>query len=1206
MAGTVEKFDSAHAPVAFSGIAPDISEGRLTGFTFSTSEPLSELAVDSTSHDFYVLDHGSQSLRAFQSDGEPALFSAGPAAGTNTIGGFSELCGVAVDSNGDIYTGDYFGGIHVYASSGELLTSFEASGRCNVAVDSHGTVYSNGFGAQVIRFVPSEFPVTSSTTYEAGAEPVDSSQARGVAVSPLTNHLFVDEVALIAEYDETGQRIATFGGPGPGALTASEGIAVDSATDRVYASDAAGEHQVEVFGPAGPDVNTGEASEVQAHSATLNATVSANGKQLTDCHFDYGPTEAYGKTVPCTPSAAAIPVDTALHPVSAEITGLEPGVTYNFRLVAENANNREPGTNSQFTTSPTPSIDTATATNLTATTVDLNITINPRGTTTTYHLEYGPTTAYGTTVPVTPEDIGAGVVDIARTQHVTGLTPNTLYHWRVLATNNAGTTTGVDHTFIYPTNGSSTLPDGRAYEMITPTNKNAALLGNVLAGLLPAVSVDGSRLILSSLQCFGDVGSCIAARNGEGTSYAFSRTSGGWAANALAPPAALFEVNSVLNVNADNGSALFSMPTPPHGQDEIYARRLDGSLIDIGPVTPPELGALGPSGVLTLATKDYSHVVIEGPKSQWPFDETIGVSSVIEFVGSGVSHPVMVGVRGGAGSSDLISVCGTNAGGSAASAGSAMSSDGQTVFFTAARCGAVGEHAEVPSDEAWARLGESESVELSASECGSGGEPNEIACRAAEGLPGDAAFQGGSVDGSKAFFTSTQQLTDSASEDSNEADTAKAQGCSKTVGVNGCNLYEYDFSRVGGRGLVTVSAGDTSGGGPRVQGVVAIADDGSRVYFVARGVLSGVANGRGLVARDGGANLYVFERDGAHPGGVVRFIATLSDTNVGQGGADAGEWIEGMAFANVSSDGRFLVFTSQAPLTADDIRPDGGAAQIFRYDDATGELVRVSIGEGGFNDSGNAGVGDARIVAATALSRFVGGSGRRDPSMSDDGRRVFFMSPIALTPGALNDVVIAEESGRMEYAQNIYEFEDGHVSLISGGRDVSVVASPTCGLFSSVCLVGVDVSGDNVFFTTTDRLVAGDTDTQLDFYDARVCTAVSPCVGAAAPRPAGCLGEVCHGVPVGQPGVPDVASATLTGLGNLPPGRSPKPKVLSRAQKLSKALKACRRSHPRSKRLRVVCERSARKRYAPKTVKKTKRAVGADVGLGGVAAGGAW
>jgi len=84
--GTVQKFDSGHVPEAFTGIASNIEGNKLDGFGFSTSEPLSQIAVDQASHEFYVVDHGSQSLRAFQSDGEPVVFSAGVGAGTNELG----------------------------------------------------------------------------------------------------------------------------------------------------------------------------------------------------------------------------------------------------------------------------------------------------------------------------------------------------------------------------------------------------------------------------------------------------------------------------------------------------------------------------------------------------------------------------------------------------------------------------------------------------------------------------------------------------------------------------------------------------------------------------------------------------------------------------------------------------------------------------------------------------------------------------------------------------------------------------------------------------------------------------------------------------------------------------------------------------------------------------------------------------------------
>jgi hypothetical protein len=422
----------------------------------------------------------------------------------------------------------------------------------------------------------------------------------------------------------------------------------------------------------------------------------------------------------------------------------------------------------------------------------------------------------------------------------------------------------------------------------------------------------------------------------------------------------------------------------------------------------------------------------------------------------------------------------------------------------------------------------------------------------------NALFVGASSDGSRVFFTGEQQLTDSASEGSG-------------------NLYLYDFASPVGERLVDVSAGDTSGGGPRVQGVMALSGDGSHVYFVANGVLTGAANGEGQVARDGAENLYVFERDAAFPQGRVAFIAVLPE-------ADQEEWVSLGRPANVTPDGRFLVFTSSGALTPDVTRSDG-AQQVFRYDAQTGGLVRISIGEHGFNDDGNGGAGNAQIVLPEKIWEGAGVA-RTDPTMSHDGAFVFFMSPVALTPGALDSVPIAATERGPAYAENVYEYHEGQVYLISDGRDTSTIFGEACEAevgppqSSSVCLLGVDGTGANVFFTTADPLVPQDTDTQLDVYDARVCTSGEPCIAASAPAAAGCVGEGCHGVPGGAPSLAGAGSAVFSGAGNLaPPVSQPagRPRALSRAQKLARALRACRVE--RRRRRRTGCEALARKRY---------------------------
>jgi hypothetical protein len=71
--------------------------------------------------------------------------------------------------------------------------------------------------------------------------------------------------------------------------------------------------------------------------------------------------------------------------------------------------------------------------------------VNPRGSDTTYLFQYGPTTAYG--AQTQPMPAGAGTVEVKVTQALTGLTPNTAYHFRMVATSSAGVAEGPDRSF---------------------------------------------------------------------------------------------------------------------------------------------------------------------------------------------------------------------------------------------------------------------------------------------------------------------------------------------------------------------------------------------------------------------------------------------------------------------------------------------------------------------------------------------------------------------------------------------------------------------------------------------------------------------------------------------------------------------------------------------------------------------------------------
>jgi hypothetical protein len=189
------------------------------------------------------------------------------------------------------------------------------------------------------------------------------------------------------------------------------------------------------------------------------------------------------------------------------------------------------------------------------------------------------------------------------------------------------------------------------------------------------------------------------------------------------------------------------------------------------------------------------------------------------------------------------------------------------------------------------------------------------------------------------------------------------------------------------------------------------------------------------------------------------------------------------------------------------------------------------------------------------------------------------------------------------YAQNVYEWEQpgagscaasqtaGCIFLISDGKDVTPNngGDPLCPE-SSVCLLGSDVSGKNVFFTTADQLVPADTNTEVDIYDARVCEPEqgNPCVTEPPPPLPPCNEEACHGTPAGTPSLLTPGTATFNGAGNLVPAvSSSTPRALTRAQELVNALKGCRKDRKKSK--RVACEKQARAKYGPVKHKKAKK-----------------
>lgn len=694
------------------------------------------------------------------------------------------------------------------------------------------------------------------------------------------------------------------------------------------------------------------------------------------------------------------------------------------------------------------------------------------------------------------------------------------------------------------------LPDCRAYELVTPQYKDGYIVH------FQGAASSGDHVLGWTLGSFAGNEAPPQTRGSE-LYYEFSRGVSGWQTEAITPanPDYRDAVTFAL-ANDELTQSLFKMPAAPAGQESIVERELDSAPAEVGPGTSPADGPVTEPGPRTGSNPETGTVRVVGANQAlthilfyvrapfgWYGDTTHeGEYNLYEYA-TGMAGPRMVGVSGGAGSTSLVGECGVALGNEQASDYNAASESGETVFFTPIaldqfpECGKTAPQRET----LYARLYGSETVDLSAVQC------SPEWCESTP--PSDAVFEGASSDGSRAFFLSTQRLVGAATQDSEPGDSAAAasgEGCQNAVG-SGCNLYEYDFNRPAGARVRAISAGSSD---PHVQGVVRISEDASHVYFVATSVLPSLAGVGGATPQANANNLYVFEPE--VNGGTLRFVATLAPGDSELWGGAFGNDLE--RHAETTPDGSFLVFDSEADLTPDDTSQ--GVHQVFEYEDsAEPSLRRISIGNDGFNNDGNSSQLGAHITPAGYAEKAWVEPQRN--AISANGSVVVFESKNALVEGAA--VTKGEESG------NIYEYREGHVYLLYGGAN------------ANDALLDMDPSGEDVFFRTTEALTENDTDTQTDIYDARSGGGLSrasanSCTGEA------CLGETASGslVPGGQ------GSELVREFGNfLPqPHVAAKPPVLTKAQKLAKALKSCRKK--KHKKARSQCERKARKAYGGK------------------------
>lgn len=348
---------------------------------------------------------------------------------------------VQVDSTGAIW--EAHGGFSVHQ-----LTKYEA----DQFTEELGIPAFNPPAEQVEPWIATPSPFVANPLLSGGFKQFD--------VDVTTNDLYVDRGDHIETYSQgTPEEMAYPDAPsfgGGGVLHESNAVAV-TRNHHVYASTNAGpqfepEQEIVIF-PAGdilPNVHTypSNLEEVGHTTATLHGKVEpAGGDPVDECFVEYSPSASYSSevgTAPCSPDASTSNY-TADTEVSAHLSSLTEGELYHYRLVAGNGHGTNTGIDrtvrSAFVlrakTLPAEEIDTSGAT--------LKASFDPDGIETHFHFEYGITTAYGEATSSEPGGSGKGVIVVG--QPITGLPSGRVFHYRLVAENENGTTYGPDLTF---------------------------------------------------------------------------------------------------------------------------------------------------------------------------------------------------------------------------------------------------------------------------------------------------------------------------------------------------------------------------------------------------------------------------------------------------------------------------------------------------------------------------------------------------------------------------------------------------------------------------------------------------------------------------------------------------------------------------------------------------------------------------------------
>lgn len=790
--------------------------------------------------------------------------------------------------------------------------------------------------------------------------------------------------------------------------------------------------------------------------------------------------------------------------------------------------------------------------------------INPRfWADTTYYVEYGTEECSNGGCEEQPLAPGTRLTSKVTNASLTtagvfldGLQPGTTYHYRFVAESTGGgpivgidpdgsgplaadASSGLEATFTtfplptpaspgcpgnaaFRTGPSARLPDCRAYELVSPLDKNngdvdAPTSSFGFPARLYQSATSGDKLAYSSSRAFGDPAAApytsqyIAQRRPRGDARE------GWSSEPLAPPGDKLALGVFDNqfrafspdlctawLRHDYGGPALA-PGAVASYPNLYRQDLcgTGGYELLTPVKPPvqdadqyfslELRGFSADGshAVYVANDD---LVDEAPQINdagsnvlQAYEYAAGELRFVCILPDGTPTAKACVVGGGADSRGL---------GRTPNLHNAISEDGSRIYWTA-YTGISG------NGQIYLRIDGQETVAVSQS------------------VPTDAGarFWSAAADGSKAIFTiedGSSPLND--------------------------NLYVFELSAGDpGTSKSTLVAED-------VQGVLGASEDATHVYFASTNALAG-----GAVA--GKPNLYLHEE-----GVGTSFVMTLSPDDLHALSRFNPVGDEPVFHpARVTPDGRHAAFMSSVrptPTGYDNIDANSGepAAEVYLYDADAAELACVSCNPTGARPSGREGLGEDPWIAAKIPSWQRSLYATRP--LSDDGRRLFFESFEELVPRDTNgrqDVYQweAKGAGDCDEADATFNADSGGcVDLISSGESSREAA-----------FADASPDGDDVFFTTLSSLVPQDYGL-IDVYDARVGGGFPP---PAAPRKP-CEGEACQSPP-GPPNDPTPGSAVITGKAKLRPCGKGKRRVIRRgvARCVKKAKKG-KRGNRRSRR----------------------------------------